>query len=266
MLIETATWEDKSSQAYRDYSNANSTVMELYHKNHVRQTVNHVIHMKDHYSQLKNGKMSVWRVLELLDTMIDESDPDTEMSQMMHALQSAEAARKDNQPRWMILTALIHDLGKYLSFLGEPQWTVVGDTFPVGCAYSDKIVYSEFFKFNPDYLHPVYSTQYGLYEPHCGLDKVLMSYGHDEYLYQVCKNYLPKEALYLIRFHSFYSCHKDKSYGWLMNEEDHAMMEWMNIFNQYDLYSKTENKPNAEALLPYYIDLVSEYFPVEIDW
>lgn len=44
----------------------------------------------------------------------------------MHALQSAEAARKDGQPRWMILTALIHDLGKLLFFHGEPQWAVVG--------------------------------------------------------------------------------------------------------------------------------------------
>lgn len=41
-------------------------------------------------------------------------------------MQSAEAARRDQQPRWMILTALIHDLGKILFFYGEPQWAVVG--------------------------------------------------------------------------------------------------------------------------------------------
>jgi inositol oxygenase len=48
------------------------------------------------------------------------------MAQTVHALQSAEAARKDNQPDWMVLTALIHDLGKILFFYGEPQWAVVG--------------------------------------------------------------------------------------------------------------------------------------------
>jgi len=45
---------------------------------------------------------------------------------------------------------LIHDLGKVLSLFGEPQWAVVGDTFPVGCAFSDKIVFPEYFDANPD--------------------------------------------------------------------------------------------------------------------
>lgn len=50
-----------------------------------------------------------------MDTFVDESDPDTSFSQLQHALQSAEAARKAGEPRWLILTALIHDLGKMLS-------------------------------------------------------------------------------------------------------------------------------------------------------
>lgn len=36
------------------------------------------------------------------------------------------------------------------------QHFVVGDTFPLGCAFSDSIVFPEFFKENPDYRHPVY--------------------------------------------------------------------------------------------------------------
>ena len=34
---------------------------------------------------------------------------------------------------WFHLVGLIHDLGKVMAFFGEPQWAVVGDTFPVGC-------------------------------------------------------------------------------------------------------------------------------------
>ena len=44
----------------------------------------------------------------------------------------------------------MHDLGKVLCLYGEPQWAVVGDTFPVGCEYSDQIVFPEFFATNPD--------------------------------------------------------------------------------------------------------------------
>lgn len=44
----------------------------------------------------------------------------------------------------------MHDLGKIMALNGEPQYFVVGDTFPVGCKFSDKIVFSEQFVDNPD--------------------------------------------------------------------------------------------------------------------
>lgn len=121
-------------------------------------------------------------------------------------------------------------------------------------------------KENPDYNDPVYSTRYGIYSPHCGLDKVHLSYGHDEYLYQVCKDHLPAEALYIIRHHSFYSCHTDGEYAWLLNENDTKMMKWVKVFNQYDLYSKAEEVPDVILLKPYYTDLINDFFPDRIKW
>lgn len=118
---------NKETSAFRDYDVADEeqpTVAEFYKENHLKQTLDHVLSKKELYRGLTHGEMGIWEALELLNTMVDESDPDTSLSQIVHSLQSAEAARRDNQPRWMILTALIHDLGKYLFFLGEPQWTV----------------------------------------------------------------------------------------------------------------------------------------------
>ena len=58
---------------------------------------------------------------------------------------------------WLHLVGLIHDTGKILHAFGEPQWAVVGDNFPVGCAFDeDAIVFPHSFKSNPDYNHPVY--------------------------------------------------------------------------------------------------------------
>lgn len=54
------------------------------------------------------------------------------------------------------------------------------DTFVVGCAFSDKNIYPETFAGNPDTYDAVYSTKYGIYEAHCGLDNVMISWGHDE--------------------------------------------------------------------------------------
>jgi inositol oxygenase len=164
----------------------------------------------------------------------------------------------------MVLTGLIHDLGKVLCLNGEPQWAVVGDTYPVGCAWSDKIVFYEFFAANPDRNVPEYQTRTGIYEEGCGLDNVDLSWGHDEYLYHVVKDYLPDEALYMIRYHSCYPIHREGAYGFLMNDKDRRLFEWVNKFNPYDLYSKGHEKPNTEQLRPYYEELIAEYFPAKV--
>ena len=184
----------------------------------------------------------------------------------MHAFQTAEALRRDGHPRWLILTGLIHDLGKVLILFGEPQWAVVGDTFPVGCAYSNKIVYPQFFVENLDMHNPLFQTLYGIYEPQCGLENVRMSWGHDEYLYQVVKDYLPKEASYIIRYHSFYAAHKEGAYEYLMNDFDKQMMPLVHLFSTYDLYSKSSYELNIDELLPYYQELVAEFFPPLLRW
>ena len=76
----------------------------------------------------------------------------------------ANAIRADGHPDWFVLTGLVHDLGKVLCSFGEPQWAVVGDTFPVGCAFSDRIVYPELFAANPDRREPRYANEAGQYD------------------------------------------------------------------------------------------------------
>ena len=89
-------------------------------------------------------QMSIWDALDYLNTLVDDSDPDIELDQLQHLLQTSEAIRRDGHPDWFVLTGLLHDLGKVLCLFGEPQWAVVGDTFPVGCSFSSKIVYPDF--------------------------------------------------------------------------------------------------------------------------
>ena len=112
---------------------------------------------------------------------------------------------------------MVHDLGKVLCLYGEPQWAVVGDTFPVGCAWSDPIVFPEYFAANPDNRVPEYQT---IYEPHCGLDKVNLSWGHDEYIYRVTRNYLPKPAQSMLRYRP--GAHT----GWLQIAERNRTPRW----------------------------------------
>ncbi len=258
---------DKPQQAFRDYAaGVRPQVREFYRLNHRHQTVDFVRAQRAKYLPLAQREMSVWEALEFLNTLVDDSDPDTDLSQIEHCLQTAEALRRDGRPRWFILTGLIHDLGKMLCLFGEPQWAVVGDTFPVGCAYSERVVFPEFFADNPDRQIPQYGDPYGLYEPHCGLDRVLMSWGHDEYLYHVVRDYLPLEALYMIRYHSFYAWHREGAYEHLLDERDRRYLPWVQAFNPYDLYTKSAERPDVAALRPYYENLAAEFLPPTLRW
>jgi inositol oxygenase len=252
---------------YRNYeAEARSVVKGFYQENHQKQTLAYVLAKEAEYTSGVRARMGIWEALEKLNTLVDDSDPDNSLPQIYHALQTAEAIRYDGHPRWFILAGLIHDLGKMLCFFGEPQWAVVGDTFPVGCAYSDKLVYADFFMDNPDYHNPMLQTPTGIYKPHCGLDNLHISWGHDEYLYQVAKPYLPNEALWMLRYHSCYVIHRENEYKHLLNESDEEKLHWIRAFNHYDLYSKCEVEPNVEELKPFYQELIAEYFPDQIDW
>jgi inositol oxygenase len=275
-LKELDEWDDfvaaryrqgKSEEEFRNYkADANPTVTEFYRQNHANQTLEFVQEKKAEYCALKRGKKSIWEMAEYLNTLIDDSDPDTDLTQIEHLLQTAEAIRKEGHPRWFVLAGFVHDLGKVLCLYGEPQWAVVGDTFPVGCAFSDQIVFPEFFEANPDNRVPEYQTKYGIYKPNCGLDNVHLSWGHDEYIYTVTRGYLPEEAHYMLRYHSFYPAHKHGAYRHLMNDQDERMFKWVRKFNPYDLYSKGRERPKLREILPYYEDLVAEFFPSQIDW
>src|SRR6201997_1325149 len=186
--------EGKSEEEFRQYDEkATPGVAEFYRLNHQYQTFDYVMQKEQEYFGLNKGMKTVWEAAEFLNTLVDDSDPDTDLTQIEHLLQTSEAIRKDNHPRWMVLTGFLHDLGKCLCLYGEPQWGVVGDTFPVGCAWSTDIVFHEYFAKNPDRNVAEYQTKYGIYEPNCGLENVHMSFGHDGYIAEGLKNNLPDE-------------------------------------------------------------------------
>ncbi|RDL36708.1 HD-domain protein [Venustampulla echinocandica] len=258
---------NKDKTQFRQYEDACDRVKSFYKEQHEKQTVAYNLKARNDFKSNTRAKMTIWEAMERLNSLIDESDPDTQLSQIEHLLQSAEAIRRDGKPRWMQLTGLIHDLGKLLFFFGaQGQWDVVGDTFPVGCAFDERIIYPETFKGNPDYNHEIYGTKNGIYYPEIGLDNIMLSWGHDEYLYHIVKDQstLPPEALAMIRYHSFYPWHSAGAYSEFMDEHDQTMLDAVRAFNPYDLYSKSDDIPTVEELKPYYLELIDEFFPNKV--
>lgn len=169
---------------------------------------------------------------------------------------------------WLPLVGFMHDMGKVLATdrWGKlPQWAVVGDTFPVGAPFSSANVYYNqgFFKTNPDL-----TAKTEKYKEHCGFKKVKMSFGHDEYFYRILKrtqHHLPREALYMIRFHSFYPWHTSRSgergYEELASKSDRIKLPLLKLLQRCDLYSKKDKLPNPEQLKSDYMTLIEKFIP-----
>ena len=127
----TTTGDSKLKSNFRQYLTAAPQVKALYKEQHEKQTVEYNLAARKAFHSTVRARMGVWEAMEKLNVLIDDSDPDTSLTQIEHLLQTAEAMRRDGKPRWMQVTGLIHDLGKLLFFFGaQGQWDVVGDTFP----------------------------------------------------------------------------------------------------------------------------------------
>ena len=241
----------------------------LYKEMHENQTIGFVKQKKKEYSDLKKAKMTIKKALSLLDDFIDPSDPDLDVENSIHAYQTAEKVRKKfpDDKEFQII-GLIHDVGKVLFSFEEPSWAVVGDTYVLGCEFPKTIVYYDTLKNHPDYNK---YDKNGIYKEKCGLDDLILTYGHDEYLYNVLKKNVDKHKIsdkYLdvIRYHSFYPWHTEQEYKHFMNEKDKETLQNVLEFNNFDLYSKEDDTEITDEIKQYYDKLLDEYFEEELNW
>lgn len=248
----------------------NTPQQEFYKNQHQYQTVDFVRSQHIKYKKFDRLQMTMTDALKMLNEYIDPSDPDVDTPNLFHAYQSAQSIVRDDPDNFDLqITALIHDVGKILFKFGEPAWSIVGDSYPVGCQYSKHIAFYDTLKCNLDYNHPIYSTKNGIYNENCGIENLLMTYGHDEYLYQVLKynsHKLPQINQNIIRFHSFYPWHTDKDYQHLMVDSDYQLLEQLQKFNKYDLYSKVDSFILTNDIVKYFDILLHEYFPDKLSW
>ena len=270
---QKASVEIVYTKNFRNYSKVQKAIQENYRKGRINQTVAYVTRMHSTYLLFKR-EMNISQLFNRLQNFVDVSDPDISLPNYYHGVQTAEQMRADGMPEWFQLVGLIHDIGKIMFCWGcdedgtsiKEQWGIVGDTFIVGCELpgKDGIIFPEFNKLNKDANNLKYITKLGMYKEACGLDNVICSWGHDEYLYQVLRHNkvdLPEEAFYIIRFHSLYSYHKFGQYSYFKNAKDVEMFTWLKLFNKYDLYTKTEDFELTTEIEEYYNNLVKKFIP-----
>lgn len=274
-LQDSKGWRPKENafgDAFRNYSDSKrqEVVQRTYYKMHTLQTVEFGRRQRQIWLKFDKGQFTMMEMIALLDNLVDDSDPDNELPNSIHDFQTAERIRQSWPDHdWFHLVGLLHDVGKVLA-LPEvagahvlEQWAVVGDTFPVGCAPSEDCVFGlRSFEANPDLKHTVYGTCTGMYQSGCGIANLMMSWGHDEYMYWMLKENgcsIPEVGLNMIRFHSFYPWHERRAYVHFEASEDAETLRWVREFNKFDLYSKGDAIPDVEAIRPYYQSLLEKY-------
>ncbi len=74
--------EGKEKEQFRNYrADANPGVTEFYRQNHARQTLDFVLAKKAEYGPRTKARMSIWEAMDFLNTLVDDSDPDTTVRQ-----------------------------------------------------------------------------------------------------------------------------------------------------------------------------------------
>lgn len=287
---------------FRNYKDSDfqDRVEKTYYKMLTNQTREFVLNMKEKYNNYPKITCNIWDTIENLENITDESDPDNDLPQIIHAYQTAISLENKNMEDfpiknlfndkewsmldvnkqneydcnitdfynitdwdWLPLIGFIHDLGKVLllkEYGSLEQWAVVGDTFPINQKLSESYIF-ENKKFHIDNT----SLQKNTYQNNIGFENILMSWGHDEYLASILEKNntkFPKEAIYLIRFHSFYSWHSPKynrGYVNLANDFDWYMLPLLKYFQKSDLYSKCRETPSISQIKNKFKNIMDKY-------
>ena len=176
-----------------------------------------------------------------------------------------------NDWSWLPVIGLIHDLGKVLvlpEFGCLPEHFSVGDIYPLGCKFQESNVYYEkkYFELCVDFKNNDLNTLNGIYNDNCGFNNINMTFSHDYYLYNILlrsTHILPDEALYIIRFHSFYAWHTPRnnirSYTNLANDLDWINLPLLKLFQKTDLYSKHNELPDIKNIEAFYENIINKY-------
>src|ERR1700736_3343508 len=106
-FVKTRYSEEKKPDDFRDYGETTPPrVREFYRQNHAYQTRDFVLNKKKQFLARNRAQMGIWEAMEFLNTLIDESDPDTELSQIEHLMKTSQAFRRAPNPNCFFLRGL----------------------------------------------------------------------------------------------------------------------------------------------------------------
>lgn len=247
-----------------DSSDPDTEHEQIYHGYQTAENIRQNYFTNDNFSSINNI-----HITELFSTAEWNNLP--EKYQKQYNTNISDYYNHINDWSWLPVIGLIHDLGKVLvlpEFGCFPEHFSVGDIYPLGCKFQESNIYYEkkYFELCPDFKNNDLNTLNGIYTSNCGFNNVNMTFSHDYYLYNIflkSTHILPDEALYIIRFHSFYAWHTPRnnirSYTNLANDLDWKNLPLLKLFQKTDLYSKHNDLPDIKKIEGFYENLINKY-------
>ncbi len=197
---------------------------------HNRQTAAAVAALKAKYEDAVFGRRRVWEVVEKLAFCIDPTDMRLYCgSQFLHLQQILAAMERNGvEDPDMLVTAIIHDLGKVLLLTREVPENVVCGTLRIG-----------------DFPEGI------------GLDNVVYQFGHGEFIYSRVKDHVPPHVAWTVRYHNV---DLDDAAPYMNARERGYATKYLALFQQFDGgFVSPYFRPQVD--LTKYRDLIDKYFP-----
>jgi len=220
----------KAAADQRAFTSAAQRLADL----HAAQTRETVAALKRKYQKPVFGKVHVWELVQKLAFCVDAADIALGCAnQLIHTQQVVEGMEQDGvQDPDLYLAAILHDLGKVILLAGEAQENVIGSNMPIGA-----------------------------YEPGVGLEHVVLTWNHDEFMYSRIKDHVPEHVAWLVRYHSIQIAQTTPC----MNQKDQTYLSnYLWPFRKYDGYTKSPWHVPPPSVLDKYRDLIEKTFPQPI--
>uniref|UniRef100_K7F4I5 Inositol oxygenase n=1 Tax=Pelodiscus sinensis TaxID=13735 RepID=K7F4I5_PELSI len=221
----------KPKTDYRNYTTGPllERVYNTYLLMHTHQTVDFVRRKSAEYGACAQRRLSIMEALDLLDNVVDESDPDVDFPNSYHAYQTAEGIRQAHPDKGKAsLTPGGSPQSRVIPPGGSPQSRVVGETEAQTCPRAHCKSLWEPAPATaapvPGLMLPVVSEPSKRHRGGPGL-QLQGRLGEKGRCFAA-----GSVAFYMIRFHSFYPWHTGGDYMHLCSEEDLRMLPWVREF------------------------------------
>jgi Myo-inositol oxygenase len=260
------------------------------------QCVAYVMKMKERYLKFNTRRLNLQEALDCVQSVTADpwSAGETisgsnrgRVSLRTLCFRTAERFRSVGHPDWIQLLALVYGLGSVLKDDTDAyDWTVCSRSRVLGCPVPNEVAFGEFRSINPDDGNPMYSAAAtGMYEQHCGLSKVLLTWTGPEYMYHMLQHNkvdFPEEGLTMLRLASLSDWHtstsqdrKSRAYVEVCGDDDYTLQSLVADFDDALQAARSESllgneltDADCESLwTSHYADIAAKYNAAkQLEW